>query len=241
MQFRIIGPGRAGGAFALALSSVGWTHVESLGRDDDLSRAADSVELVLLTVPDNAISTVAAAIQPADATVVHVAGSQRLDVLAPHESVGSIHPLMTLPNATSGAERLLASCRFAVAGDDVCHQIANALGGVAFSVEENNRATYHAAASIASNHLVALTAQVQRLAEQAGVPPDAYWQLMEASLANVIATDPATALTGPAARGDWNTIRKHLATLDRRDRRLYLALMAEAATLATQALPDDLS
>ena len=102
---------------------------------------------------------------------------------------------------------------------------------------------YHATAAVASNHLVALTAQVARLATSAGVPPAAYWPLMIASMANVAETDPATALTGPAARADWDTVRGHrssLRQLSESDEALYMVLAAEAAALAGHQLPKDL-
>ena len=66
---------------------------------------------------------------------------------------------------------------------------------------------------------------------------------MSASLANVAATDPATALTGPAARADWDTLRSHraaLASISDTESTIYLALAAEAARLAGHDLPKDL-
>ena len=92
---------------------------------------------------------------------------------------------------------------------------------------------YHATATIAANHLTALCAQVESLATDVGVPVDAYWTLMSTTLDNVAAVGPAAALTGPAARGDWDTIRAHLAALPTDDdRALYLALCGRAAQLA---------
>ncbi|MEM7324561.1 MAG: DUF2520 domain-containing protein [Actinomycetota bacterium] len=249
MRFRIIGPGRAGGAFARALTQVGWELDRSYGRHRDVSAAAAGVPILLICVPDRAVASVAAAVSPGDAVVLHVAGSLGLDVLAEHERIGSVHPLMTMPDAERGAARLLDSCHFAVAGDPVATAIVEALGGLAFTVEDEQRTLYHATAAVASNHLVALTAQVARLATAAGVPAEAFWPLMAASLTNVAETDPATALTGPAARADWETVRRHrtaLATLapaaaPAEDLVLYETLAAAAARLAGHEPPEDLS
>lgn len=246
MRFRIIGSGRAGGAFAAALTSVGWDLDASYGREDDPAQAASDVPLLIICVPDRSVAAVARSVEPGEAAVVHVAGSLGLDVLIGHERTGSIHPLMTLPDAERGAARLLDDCHFAVAGDPAAIAIATALNGRAFAVDDENRTLYHAAAAVASNHLVALAAQVERLAVAAGVPAESYWPLMTASLANV-ASDPANALTGPAARADWETIGRHLTALrslsnsdDQIDPTLYLALAAEAARLAGHDLPQDL-
>ncbi|MEM7287700.1 MAG: DUF2520 domain-containing protein, partial [Actinomycetota bacterium] len=180
-----------------------------------------------------AVADVAGAIDPGDAVVAHVAGSLTLEVLLPHVRVGSIHPLMSLPNAEVGAERLRASCWFALAGGDtVLGDVVAALGGRSFAVPDEDRAVYHAAACVASNHLVALMGQVERLARSISVPQEAYLDLARQSLANVEALGAADALTGPAARGDDETIDRHLAHLPPDERASYEAMVEEARRLA---------
>ena len=243
MRFAIVGPGRAGGAFTKALTHIGWQHTGSFGRGDDLALAALGADAILVCVPDGAVAAVASSVQPGDAAVIHVAGSLGLDVLAGHDRIGSLHPLMTLPDPDRGAARLLDNCWFAVAGDPIATTIAEALGGRPFAVADDHRMRYHAAAAVASNHLVALAAQVERLAIAAGIPAAAYWPLMSASMANVAETDPATALTGPAARADWDTLRGHRAALQDvsdAEATLYLTMATEAAHLAGHQLPEDL-
>ena len=228
----IVGAGRAGSSFQAALTVVGWKSALVPGRSATGLHLAD-VDLVLLAVPDAAIAAVAAAVPLADAVVAHVSGACDLDVLAPHERVGSIHPLMSLPDAETGSRRLLDHCTFAVDGDSLMTELVAAVGGVAIEVPGPQRALYHATATIASNHLTALCAQVESLAAEVGVPVDAYWALMSTTLDNIADIGPAAALTGPAARGDWDTIRTHLAALPADDdRRLYLALCTRAADLA---------
>lgn len=227
----IVGAGRAGGSFHAALTVVGWRSELVPGRSAAHRHLAD-VDLVLLAVPDAAIAEVAAALPTADAVVAHVSGACDLDVLAPHDRVGSIHPLMSLPDPETGSRRLLDRCTFAVDGDPLMTELAAAFGGVPIEVPGPKRALYHATATIASNHLTALCAQVEALAAEVGVPVDAYWRLMSTTLDNIADIGPAAALTGPAARGDWDTIRTHLAALSDDDHRLYLALCARAAHLA---------
>lgn len=233
----IVGSGRAGGSFHAALIEVGWTSSLVSGRSVPISGTGE-VDLVLLAVPDVAIADVAAAIPTTDAVVAHVSGACDLDVLAPHERVGSIHPLMSLPDPATGSRRLLDHCTFAIDGDPLMIDLADSLGGRAIEVAAPKRGLYHAVASIAANHLTALCAQVESLAADVGVPVDAYWTLMSTTLENIADIGPAVALTGPAARGDWDTIRTHLAALPTDDdRRLYLALCERAARLAGRRLP----
>ncbi|HEV3226232.1 MAG TPA: DUF2520 domain-containing protein [Acidimicrobiales bacterium] len=229
---RVIGRGRAGRSLATALGRAGWGLGGVLGREDDGREAASGVDLLVLAVPDDAVAAVAAAIEPVPSTVVaHLAGSLGLEVLAPHERRAALHPLASLPSPEVGAERLRGAW-FAIAGDPLIEEVVEALEGRAFSVADEHRAAYHAAAAIASNHLVALLAQVDRVAKTAGVPFDAYLDLVRATVENVAALGPVDALTGPAARGDEATISRHLEALPERERALYDVLAEACRQLA---------
>ncbi len=231
-RFRTIGLGRAGGSITEALCSVGWDFAGSLGRGDDPSRAAAEVDLVVIAVPDDAIAGVARSIEPGNAVIMHLAGSRPLTDLRPHARTASLHPLVSLPDPATGAERLKAGAVFAVAGDPIARSIVEQLGGRAVAVDDARRSLYHATAAVAANHLVALCAQVERLADEVGVPVEAYWQLMTATLDNVTQRGAAASLTGPAARADWQTINSHLAALPPSERPLYELLSRGAAELA---------
>jgi len=240
-RVRIIGTGRAGGSFALALGEVGW-RPELLLRGVPLSSAARGVDLVLLCVPDAAVQEVASEIEPDERCVVaHCAGSLTLDVLDGHVHRASVHPLVALPSPPVGARRL-RTATFGVAGDPVglslVRDLVADLGGRCVEPDESRRVEYHAAAVIASNHLVALLGQVQRVAAKAGVPMEAYLELASGSVANVVELGPAAALTGPVARGDWATVAAHLAALGPDERDAYMALARAAARLVDRELPD---
>ena len=235
VRFRVVGRGRAGGALAIALGRVGWSEAAALGRGDDVSGAADGVDLLVIAPPDPVVAEVAAAVQPVASTVVaHLAGSLTLDVLAPHERGASVHPLAALPSAELGADRLLDGAWFAVAGDPMAEQVVAALGGNAITVADEQRVAYHAAAVIASNHLVALLGQAQRVAATAGVPLEAYLDLVRATVENVAELGPADALTGPIARNDEATVQRHIEALSPQERGAYEALAQAARTLRDQ-------
>ena len=233
-RVRVVGAGRAGGSFAGALSDAGWS-VELVHHDHPDPGAG--VDLVLSCVPDGAVAALAAGwpVHP-EAVVAHCAGSLGLDVLAPHPRVASVHPLVSLPDPTTGRDRLRGAW-FAVAGDEIARRVVAALGGRAVEVPDASRVRYHAAAVIASNHLVALMGQVERLAADLGVPLEAFLALAAGSLDNVAAVGPAAALTGPVARGDWQTVARHLASLPPEERGAYLAMAEQAALLAGVELP----
>ncbi len=227
LRANIIGRGRAGGAFALALSDAGWEIGVGLGRGDDLAGAARGVDVVVLAVPDGAIGSVVGEIEPGEGAVCHLAGSLGLEVLEGHSRRAAVHPLVSLPDPEIGAQRLRGAW-FAVAGDEVAAAIVSALGGRSFAIADADRGAYHAAAAIASNHLVALMGQVERVSGPVGVPPAAMVDLARGSLENVAALGAAPALTGPVERGDEATIQRHRAALAEDERPLYDAL-ADAA------------
>jgi predicted short-subunit dehydrogenase-like oxidoreductase (DUF2520 family) len=233
----IVGPGRAGTSLALALTNAGWDVGPMLGRGDDVRAAAAGVDLLVLATPDDAIRDVARAVEPQAGTVVaHLAGTRGLDVLAPHPRRAAVHPLVALPTPELGARRLVGGW-FAVAGDPLAGEVVASLQGRSFTVADADRATYHAAAVIASNHLVALLGQVERLAGEVGVPLEAYLDLARDTLANVAELGPAAALTGPAARGDEATIRRHLRSLPADERRAYRGMVDAARRLAARRRP----
>ena len=256
-KFALIGPGRAGATVALALVARGYVATAVAGRAPDapsttataacldakpalVSKAGRHAAIVLIATPDAAIESAAVAVAPSlerNALVVHLAGSLGVGVfdallaLRPDVRVGAIHPLQSMPSVSMGLDRLPGSWA-AIAGDPQVVELAEALELRPFVVPEAQRARYHATAVVASNHLVALLGQVERLAVSAGVPFEAFAPLAEASLANVFGLGARAALTGPVSRGDLATVSDHLRDLPPAERDAYRALAREAARLA---------
>ncbi len=172
---------------------------------------------MLLCVPDSEIAAAAAAIE-AGPLVGHCSGATGLDVLVPHEAF-SLHPLMTVP---AGAPRdVLAGAGCAVDGSTpralaVAETLAAALGMRATRVAGEDRAAYHAAASIASNFLITLEGAAERLAETAGVERVLLAPLVRAAVENWAERGAGDALTGPIARGDEDTVARQRAAVAER-------------------------
>jgi predicted short-subunit dehydrogenase-like oxidoreductase (DUF2520 family) len=200
-----------------------------LGRGDDVAAAAAEVDLLVIATPDGAIEGVASAVTPSEhAVVAHLAGSLGTAVLAPHRRRAAIHPLVSL---APGAGAHLKGAWFAISGDPMASRVVSDMNGRSITLPDDARTSYHAAAVIASNHLVALLGQVQRVAAVAGVPFEAYLDLVRGTVDNVAAVGPKNALTGPVARGDWETVARHLAVLPPEERSAYQALADQASRL----------
>jgi predicted short-subunit dehydrogenase-like oxidoreductase (DUF2520 family) len=196
----VVGAGRLGGAITSGLLAA------DIAVSGPLGRGADGVDadVVLLCVPDAEITAAAQAVTPRDGLLVgHCSGATTLEPLAPHEAF-SLHPLMTVTGAgtdMSGAPAAIAgstAAAVAIAGD-----LARALGLKAFEVADEDRAAYHAGASIASNFLVTLEWMATRVG---GLEREQLAPLVRASVDNWERLGPEAALTGPVARDDEQTI-----------------------------------
>jgi predicted short-subunit dehydrogenase-like oxidoreductase (DUF2520 family) len=186
----VIGSGRVGSAVAARLSERG----VAVGEDDP--------DVVLLCVPDTAISDVARRLTPGRAWVGHVSGATPLAALEPHARRFSLHPLQTFDR--SGDPSQFDGAWAAVTGDTedalaVARELAEILGLHPFDLADGDRTLYHAGAVFASNYLVTL----QRAAVRLGVPAQGLAPLMTRTIEN------GFDLTGPIARGDWATVEAH--------------------------------
>jgi predicted short-subunit dehydrogenase-like oxidoreductase (DUF2520 family) len=192
------------------LSEAGYAVTGPLGR----GAAPAEADVVLLAVPDAEIRS-AAELVPPGPLVGHLSGATGLGVLAGHEGFG-LHPLMTI----AGPDAVLAGAGAAVAGTTpralrAATRIAEDLGLRPFTVEDEDRTAYHAAASIASNFLVALEEAAARLGATAGLDRAALAPLVRATVENWAARGP-DALTGPIARGDEETVARQRAAVAER-------------------------
>lgn len=229
MNITIVGAGRAGTSFALALARAG--HSLRLIHHDQFDGVGNP-DVVLICVPDDDIAAVAASIPVNDSYVVaHVSGSKGLDVLAPHARVASLHPLMTLPTGELG-ERRLVGATFCVNGDELAVALVSSLRGRVITLRDDQRTAYHATAAVAANHLVALMGHVDQLARAAGLSLEDFLPLAHQALDDVAECGPERALTGPASRGDMTTIDAHLAAIPEAERSTYVALANAAFELA---------
>jgi predicted short-subunit dehydrogenase-like oxidoreductase (DUF2520 family) len=208
----VVGAGRLGSALARALDQAGIEVAGPLGRGEVPSGCG----AIVLCVPDGEIRAAAAAVNGAAQLVGHTSGATPLSALDPAAADAfGIHPLQTFapgdgPEVFAGAGCAVAGCTpaaLAFAAD-----LARALGMTPFEIDEEGRAAYHAAASVASNFLVTLMAAAERIAAGAGLEPAEaralLMPLVRRTLDNVAELGPERALTGPIARGDEATVAR---------------------------------
>lgn len=256
MNIEIVGPGRAGGALAIAAHRAGHQIVSIRGRDteriealsDMVAVTAAPIDLRIIAVSDRSISAVASSLatEPPVATV-HVSGAIGVESLAPiaaeGASVGSFHPLQTFPDPGRGADALAGSW-IGITSDEplrsVLRDLARSLGCTPFDVADVDKSLYHAGASAAANFTVASLGLSRRFLEHAGVPFEAVRPLVEAAVANAFAVGPEAALTGPVVRGDVETVRSQIDAVAAVDGESVVAFkeMNRATAIYSDAPPD---
>jgi predicted short-subunit dehydrogenase-like oxidoreductase (DUF2520 family) len=193
-----------------------------------------TTDLVLITTPDDAIAEVAQQLSTAEVskaryrTVLHTSGALASDVLSPLAGLGfhtgSIHPLVSVSEPGAGA-KALPGAFYCLEGDKMALRIARLivrdLKGKSFSIRPENKALYHAAAVMASPHMVALFDLATEILAACGISRKSAREillpLVESTTNNLKTLNPDQALTGTFARGDVATVRRHLAALSRRE------------------------
>jgi len=213
------------------------------------------VDVVILTVKDDAITPLATSLAKARAiserhVVLHLSGVQGQEALGPlvttRAALGSFHPLQTIVEPELTPERLKGAWA-AVEGMpralETGEQIARDLGMRPFRIATKSKAIYHAGAVFASNYLVVVEAIAQRLLRHAGLSDADAWAalrpLVEGTFDNLSRHEPREALTGPVVRGDMATITRHLESLAVDDAKLYRALGRAALELAQKQGMDE--
>jgi predicted short-subunit dehydrogenase-like oxidoreductase (DUF2520 family) len=242
LRVAVIGAGRVGSILGAALVRAGHEVVaatavseRSRGRVERMlpgveimpaDEAAAVAELVLLTVPDDALRPLVAGLAHtgvwrAGQLAAHTSGALGIGVLDPAAARGvvplALHPVMTFAGRPEDLDRL-GGAPFGITTLDELRPVAESLvlemGGEPIWIPEAARPLYHAALSVASNHVVTLVNDALSLLDGAGIaePARLTAPLLSASLDNALRLRDS-ALTGPVARGDAATVGTHIRTL----------------------------
>jgi predicted short-subunit dehydrogenase-like oxidoreductase (DUF2520 family) len=247
-----IGAGKTGTALAARLSQKAWPVVAVYSRApssayklaglvpncrvcNTAQELAEVAELVFLTTPDDVIGRVCGEVQwHKGHSVVHCSGAHSVDILEPAKrlgaGVGSFHPLQTFADVSQAIENLPGST-FALEGEEpllaVLKQLAHVLEGNWVELKPGDKVLYHAAAVFACNYLVTLVKLALDLWRDFGIGQKeaiaALLPLVKGTVSNIARIGLPDCLTGPIARGDCGTIRKHLEALEARNPSLLRA------------------
>lgn len=196
----------------------------------DYTEAAGRGRIILITTVDDAIAHVCEKITRGGAIgpgkkVLHMSGACGLDVLQSAKKAGAsvacIHPMQSFADVKNAIQNIPGSAFGVTADGDIkawALQVVQDLGGKAFIIADEDKPLYHAAACMASNYLVTLMHLVEGIYLRIGLSQDdalqVFWPLVRGTLRNIESQGTVQALTGPIARGDVGTLKKHLEAFD---------------------------
>ena len=196
----------------------------------ELAYGASAPELLIIATPDDQIASVANTLAKLDwnegraSTVLHTSGALSSAVLAPLRetgwSTGSLHPLVSVSEPKAGAS-LLRGAFWCVEGEKravrLARNIVRDLDGKSFSIASENKPLYHAAAVMVSGNVTALFDVALEMLADCGLTrrqaQSALLPLLASAVRNLEKLDPSSALTGTFARGDIETVKRHLEVL----------------------------
>jgi predicted short-subunit dehydrogenase-like oxidoreductase (DUF2520 family) len=188
---------------------------------------ADTADIIFITTPDDAIASVASGVRwHRGQNAVHCSGADSTETLeAARKSgahVGAFHPLQTFASVKEAIDNIAGST-FAVEAEEpllsTLKEMATALGGTWIELKASDKVIYHAAAVIACNYMVTLVKLATDLWQTFDVPREqairALLPLLRGTIHNIETIGIPKCLTGPIARGDTGTIKKHINALSK--------------------------
>ncbi|MDR2610021.1 MAG: DUF2520 domain-containing protein [Clostridiales Family XIII bacterium] len=241
--------------FSSAEYAAGLTGSRAFASSSDFLDASD---VIFLTVPDGAIAPVWDALRELPGArgklFCHMSGSLTSELfgMSNENLYGSLHPALAIANRET-AWQGLADAYYTYDGSDEAYNrielLITALGLRVERIAAETKTLYHAACVFASNLVCGLAYDAEKLLRECGLSErfaSGAWKMLFAGNAqNIMQTDPVSALTGPAERGDAATIANHLAALDaltgdagKAMRDTYAALTATLAEMAERRHPE---
>jgi len=198
---------------------------------DNVADIEADTDFVIISTTDKAVAEVAAALPHVSGVVAHTSGSVPLDVLAGHHKRSAvIYPLQTFSRNTPVDMSRVPFFTEATDKDSlsVADAVVSAFGGRVMHAGSTERAGLHIAGVFACNFPVYMLEMARQALEKAGLPFDTVRPLVDATVEKVFALGPMQAMTGPARRGDTDTIKKQLLQLSNDEQRQIYKVVSDA-------------
>lgn len=241
----IIGGGRVGRSLGRRLREHGWkigavtaqteasarraTRFIGAGKPlGGLSRQVLESRVILIATPDDVLPSVVSDLariggeELQGKIVLHTSGaldSRALDPAKRHGAhTASMHPLQSFSGVgVPPFDSRVFTIEGAPVAVKVARQIARTLGGVPVQIADGKKALYHAAASMAANHVLAVeeaaTRQLMSLGMSRRAAVRALLPLTRQVLENFERLGPHSAWTGPLSRHDYGIVATHLTAM----------------------------
>ena len=240
----IVGAGALGGALAIALNKKGFTVTKIFSRSESsikklcsridgsslsksVQEVSDNADIIFITTTDNAIKlSVESAAWKKDQIVIHCSGVSGLEVLDKAKrdgaSIGSMHPLQPFSDMDLGSKNL-NNITFGIDGDkialDIISKLVKILDAISIRIDPEFRALYHLSGVMAGNLLLGMASSIADIWQKIGLNREdgakALIPMMIQSCKNIIELGIPQSMAGPYVRGDYDTVKMHLDSLQK--------------------------
>lgn len=194
-------------------------------------RAAGSADVIFICTQDDKIPGAVkmildSRIDPEGKIIAHTSGAhssgELVELSKLKAETASFHPVQTFEKKAAGKSGRFRNIYIAIEGSGhaklFLSKIAKAINAKPFEIEKNFKALHHICCVISSNFLVTNMAQIEKIYRRKnGFKKqhflNIYMPLILQTLSNISQHGIDTSLTGPVARNDINTVRKHIKEL----------------------------
>ena len=199
---------------------------QTVGITTDFSKI-EKADVYILAVSDDAISTVSKQLRIKDGLVVHTSGATNINSLDDHKRAGVFYPLQTFTQGKIIPFTSIPIVVEATSEEDyrLLEKLAKLLSNTVVRIASEQRQKLHVAAVFANN----FSNYMYTLAAEVCADHDLDFELLKPLIAETSAKlkelSPIMAQTGPAKRGDQQTLHHHLTLLkDKQQREIYTLL-----------------
>ena len=233
MKVTIIGTGNIATVMGRTLMANGHHIVQVWGRDvmkanslahalranaiDDLNQLAPDADIYIVAVKDQAIAEVASNLRLPDRVIIHTAGAVEKEVLQPvSHHYGVVWPIKMIRKSMPDFGTVTIAID---ASDEHTKKILSALvhpiSPDFLFADNKQRQKMHLMASLILNFTNHLLVLADEFGKEEGIDVKIFHGMI-ADMIKLLQDHPPSSLqAGPAYRGDWSTVQKHLTLLNR--------------------------
>jgi predicted short-subunit dehydrogenase-like oxidoreductase (DUF2520 family) len=228
MKIALIGKGRVATHMSRALLKAGH-DVTMCGGKSRTCPVPSDVEVVIISVKDDAISFVASEFADSSSLVLHTSGSISIEAI-PATRRGVIYPMQTFSMDREVDFRQVPLFLETSLPEDmsVLSQLASTISDIHMPMKGEQRKILHLAAVFSCNfvnHLFEISHDV--LAEHS-IPFRILFPLIQETVSKIQTLTPHEAQTGPALRWDETVMQGHIEKLGDSKRRLIYQMLSES-------------
>lgn len=181
----------------------------------DIGQLRTHVAVLIIAVSDDAIAKIAGQLIPSDwkdTVVVHTSGSVSSDVLSVMKKYGSFYPFQSM---TAGQKMNFSRVPVLISANedgsrDVLFELASSISDQVHKINDEQRAVVHVAGVFANNFTNQMIALSKNILDKNELPFGIVKPLIMNTIGKLSELNPMDAQTGPAVRGDQQTIDKHI-------------------------------